>query len=67
VVVSYFTRQDKFVITLILYDNKRMYYVYILENTVTKKWYIGYTSNLRQRVSDHNNRRGGKTTKQGLP
>ncbi len=43
-----------------------MYYVYILESIVNKKWYIGYTSNLRQRISDHNNGKGGKTTKQGL-
>lgn len=42
-----------------------MYYVYILENNYDKRWYIGYTSDLKRRVSEHNNSSGGKTTKQG--
>ena len=41
-----------------------MYYVYILENGDDLKWYIGYTSNLRRRLDEHNNGRGGQTTKQ---
>jgi len=39
-----------------------MYYVYILIN-LDKSLYIGYSSNLKQRISDHMNGRGGKTTK----
>jgi len=33
-----------------------MYYVYILKDRVTEKIYIGYTSDLRTRVSEHNKR-----------
>lgn len=42
-----------------------MYYVYILENPKSLKLYIGYTSNLKRRISEHNNGQGGKTTRQG--
>ena len=32
-----------------------MYYVYILENVEnTKEHYIGYTSNLKKRIKEHN-------------
>jgi putative endonuclease len=30
-----------------------MYYTYILFNTVTKRYYIGYTPDLRNRVKEH--------------
>ncbi|KKT82152.1 MAG: hypothetical protein A3E64_02150 [Candidatus Harrisonbacteria bacterium RIFCSPHIGHO2_12_FULL_48_16] len=40
-----------------------MYYVYLLENLNDKSWYIGFTENLDQRVKDHNDGRGGRTTK----
>jgi len=39
--------------------------VYILENNYDKGWYIGYTSDLKRRVNEHNSSSGGKTTKQG--
>ena len=39
-----------------------MYYVYILENE-DKSFYIGFTENLKQRISDHQIGKGGKTTK----
>lgn len=42
-----------------------MYYVYILEKDTDKTWYIGYTSDLRKRLSNHNNGKGGKTTQKG--
>lgn len=42
-----------------------MYYVYILENK-DKSLYIGYSSNLKQRIKDHLNGDGGKTTKQKI-
>ena len=35
-----------------------MYYVYLLKNSVSNKLYFGYTTNIRQRVIDHNK---GKT------
>jgi len=42
-----------------------MYYMYILENNNYSTWYIGYSSDLRKRIENHNNGKGGKTTKQG--
>lgn len=39
-----------------------MYYVYLLENQNDKSWYIGYTSDLKKRVIQHNSGQGGKTT-----
>jgi len=43
-----------------------MYYVYIIKSKKTKKLYKGSTSDLKQRLSDHNN---GYTvsTKAGVP
>jgi len=41
-----------------------MFYVYLIENLLDKSWYIGYTSNLRQRIKDHIGGRGGRTTRQ---
>ena len=40
-----------------------MYYVYILESVDDKSWYIGFTSNLRQRIKDHLDGKGAKTTR----
>ncbi|MEK7077485.1 MAG: GIY-YIG nuclease family protein [Patescibacteria group bacterium] len=34
-----------------------MYYVYILKSCTNQHMYIGYTENLRARLSDHNNRK----------
>ena len=31
----------------------RFYYVYILRSLKSKKWYTGYTNDLRKRFSDH--------------
>jgi putative endonuclease len=39
-----------------------MYLVYLLENRIDKSWYIGYTTNLRRRVADHNSGNGCATT-----
>lgn len=30
-----------------------MYYVYVLKNSRTKRFYIGYTSDLKQRLNQH--------------
>jgi putative endonuclease len=38
-----------------------MYYVYVLEN-IDKSLYIGYTSDLKRRLFEHNNKKGGRTT-----
>lgn len=31
-----------------------MYYVYVLKSYIDKKFYVGYTSNLKLRISQHN-------------
>ena len=41
-----------------------MYFVYILENTAGKH-YVGYTSDLGQRIKDHNSTKGRWTKKKG--
>ncbi|MFQ5661809.1 MAG: GIY-YIG nuclease family protein [Candidatus Paceibacteria bacterium] len=40
-----------------------MYYVYVLQNQNDKSLYIGYTTNLKRRLLEHNESRGGRTTK----
>lgn len=40
-----------------------MYFVYLIENQNDKSWYIGFTSNLKQRIEEHQSGRGGRTTK----
>ncbi|MDD3487514.1 MAG: GIY-YIG nuclease family protein [Candidatus Moranbacteria bacterium] len=40
-----------------------IYFVYVLENSNDKSWYIGFTSDLKGRVHDHNNGKGSRTTK----
>ena len=42
-----------------------MYYTYLLENQNDKNWYIGYSSNLRKRLTQHQSGQGGKTTSKG--
>ncbi len=42
-----------------------MYYVYVLIENRTKRSYIGFSSDLKQRISDHDSGRGCKTTKGG--
>jgi putative endonuclease len=39
-----------------------MYYVYLIENQNDKSWYIGYSSNLKRRIRDHQNGNGCRTT-----
>jgi len=40
-----------------------MYYVYVLENQNDKSFYIGFTADLRRRVYEHQNGKGGRTTR----
>ena len=40
-----------------------MFYVYLLENLNDRSWYIGLTSNLKQRLKNHQSGRGGRTTR----
>jgi len=39
------------------------YFVYILENTEDKTWYIGFTQNLKQRIQDHIHKKSPYTSK----
>lgn len=43
--------------------NIRMYWIYVLECQNDKSWYIGYTSNLRKRLVEHQSGYGSGTTK----
>jgi len=43
--------------------NRMFYFVYLLENNFDKSWYIGFTTDLKQRVDDHNYGKGGRTTR----
>lgn len=41
-----------------------MYYsVYVIQNSLSKDLYIGYSTNLNQRISDHNSGKGAQTTR----
>lgn len=42
-----------------------MYYAYLLRSEKDRKWYIGYTSNLRRRLQDHNQGRNKSTASRG--
>jgi putative endonuclease len=39
-----------------------MYYVYLLENQNDRSWYIGYSADLKHRISEHQNGYGCRTT-----
>ena len=43
-----------------------MYYIYILQNTITSRYYIGSTNNLENRLYRHNTKQV-KSTKHGSP
>ena len=42
-----------------------VYYVYLIKtlNEFTKKSYVGYTNNLKNRIANHNSNLGAKSTK----
>ncbi len=43
---------------------KFMYYTYILYNSESKEYYIGYSNNLKKRIADHQQKQV-ETTKRG--
>ena len=43
-----------------------VYYVYVLENQNNKSFYIGYTTDLKRILFEHNSGKGSRTTKNGL-
>src|SRR3990167_8781224 len=42
-----------------------MYFVYIIESESTKQWYIGYTTNIGQRLDAHNDGKNVSTSHGG--
>ena len=44
-----------------------MHYVYFIKSISTNKLYVGFTKDLRRRFSEHNNKQGGKYTKNKGP
>ncbi len=40
-----------------------MFFVYLLQHTVTQELYVGYTNNIKRRIKEHN-QRGKKFTTQ---
>ena len=40
-----------------------MYYVYVLENQKDQSFYIGFTEDLKRRIAEHLEKRGGRTTR----
>ena len=45
-------------------DNKR-YFVYVLQNLRYKQWYTGFTSDLRKRFQEHNDKKSTYTKSRG--
>ena len=39
-----------------------MYYIYIIENEKDKSWYIGFSVDVKRRISEHNSKIGGQYT-----
>lgn len=40
-----------------------MYFVYVLRSKQDQSLYIGFTSDLQRKVTEHNEKRGGRTTR----
>ncbi len=40
-----------------------MFWTYVLENQQDRGWYIGYTSNLKRRIQEHQSGTGARTTR----
>jgi len=39
-----------------------MFYVYAIENSIDKSWYIGFSEDIDRRVLEHNQKIGGEYT-----
>ena len=42
-----------------------MYYVYVLQSQKSKRWYTGFTHDLRKRFNQHNENKSGYTKGKG--
>ena len=45
------------------FDYLYMYYVYVIENLLSHDLYIGLTTNIKGRISEHNSGKGARTTR----
>jgi len=45
--------------------NQSMYYVYILKSSTTNQKYIGYSTNLKERLKQHNRKQSNYTSCRG--
>ena len=43
--------------------NEKVFYVYLLENKNDHSWYIGFSNDLKRRLTEHLEKKGGRTTK----
>ena len=41
-----------------------MHHVYLIESEPSKKWYIGYTTNIKRRIAEHNRHKNKSTAKE---
>jgi len=41
-----------------------MYHVYLIESAPNHKWYIGYTTNLKRRLAEHNRHKNVSTARE---
>lgn len=47
------------------YVRDKFYYTYLLQSTITNKWYTGYTKDLRNRFNQHQNNKSTYTKGRG--
>lgn len=40
-----------------------MHHIYLIEELQTQKWYIGYTTNMKRRLAEHNDHKNISTAK----
>ena len=40
-----------------------MYFVYVLENSADRSWYVGFTTDVERRVQEHNEGSGARHTR----
>ena len=39
-----------------------MFHIYLIENSIDKSWYIGFTTDIDRRISEHDQKIGGDYT-----
>ena len=46
---------------------QRMHYAYVIRSIKNRRLYYGYSSDLKQRIEDHNRRKGGSYSSKNAP